>query len=37
MRGKAFRKSMIYTMMNALGSAGLLNNIVNAFSCKVKD
>ena len=25
------------TMMNALGSAGLLNNIVNVFSCKVKN
>jgi hypothetical protein len=23
-------------MMNALGSAGLLDNIVNVFSCKVK-
>jgi hypothetical protein len=36
-RGKAFRKSIFNTMMNALGSAGLLDNIVNAFPFKVKD
>jgi hypothetical protein len=32
-----FRKSIFDSMMNALGSAGLLDNIVNIFSCKVKD
>jgi hypothetical protein len=35
--GKEFGKSIFKTMMNAHGSAGLLDNIVNSFLLKVKN